>query len=305
MRPLSTNDNTSQEIRSEIDEIIARAMAEYANAKGIDVFTETPVAAQTPPPVEEEEPEYEAIPRNSESVLVSESTSRFSSAIWFDKIQTKTITLAGLGGIGSYVAFLLARMNPERIILYDDDVVEEANMSGQLYSRNNIGQAKVHATNSNLIDFANYYNTFVFNERFTSESTPTGIMICGFDNMDARKQYYYKWKSLVDTFPEETQRMCLFIDGRLAAENFQVFCITGDNKYYQSEYESKYLFSDYEADETICSYKQTTFMANMIGSIIVNLFVNFCANECEPLVPRDLPFYTEYNAETMFFKVKA
>lgn len=304
MRPLSTNDNTSQEIRSEIDEIIARAMAEYANAKGIDVFTETPVAAQTPPPVEEE-PEYEAIPRNSESVLVSESTSRFSSAIWFDKIQTKTITLAGLGGIGSYVAFLLARMNPERIILYDDDVVEEANMSGQLYSRNNIGQAKVHATNSNLIDFANYYNTFVFNERFTSDSTPTGIMICGFDNMDARKQYYYKWKSLVDTFPEETQRMCLFIDGRLAAENFQVFCITGDNKYYQSEYESKYLFSDYEADETICSYKQTTFMANMIGSIIVNLFVNFCANECEPLVPRDLPFYTEYNAETMFFKVKA
>jgi len=46
-------------------------------------------------------------------------------------------------------------------------------------------------------------------------------------------------------------------------------------------------------------------MANMIGSVMVNLFVNFCANECNPLVPRDLPFFTEYNADTMYFKVVA
>lgn len=63
-----------------------------------------------------------------------------------------------------------------------------------------------------------------------------------------------------------------------------------------------YLFSDFEADPTVCSYKQTTFMANMIGSVIVNLFVNFIANKCNPLIDRDLPFYTEYNAETMYFK---
>lgn len=46
-------------------------------------------------------------------------------------------------------------------------------------------------------------------------------------------------------------------------------------------------------------------MANMIGSIIVNLFVNFIANQCDPLIDRDLPFYTEYNAETMYFKTVA
>ena len=68
-------------------------------------------------------------------------------------------------------------------------------------------------------------------------------------------------------------------------------------------YEKEFLFRDSEAEETLCSYKQTTFMANMIGSVMVNLFVNFCANECNPLIPRDLPFFTEYSADTMFFKV--
>ena len=80
-------------------------------------------------------------------------------------------------------------------------------------------------------------------------------------------------------------------------------CITGDADYNIKKYEKDYLFRDSEAEETICSYKQTTFMANMIASVMVNLFVNFCANECDPLVPRDLPFFTEYSAETMFFKV--
>lgn len=32
----------------------------------------------------------------------NESTSRFSSAIWYDKIQQQTIILAGLGGIGRF-----------------------------------------------------------------------------------------------------------------------------------------------------------------------------------------------------------
>ena len=44
-------------------------------------------------------------------------------------------------------------------------------------------------------------------------------------------------------------------------------------------------------------------MANMIASIMVNVFVNFVANECNPLMPRDVPFLTQYSADTMFFKV--
>ena len=90
----------------------------------------------------------------------------------------------------------------------------------------------------------------------------------------------------------------------MAAEEFQVFCIQGNDIRAMELYEKEWLFDDSEAEETLCSYKQTTFMANMIGSIIVNLFVNFVANECEPLFPRDVPFLTTYDASNMYFKVE-
>lgn len=59
-----------------------------------------------------------------------------------------------------------------------------------------------------------------------------------------------------------------------------------------------------KAEATVCSYKQTTFCASMIASYMVNMFVNFVANECNPLVPRTLPFYTYYNAETLYLKIE-
>lgn len=43
---------------------------------------------------------HEEIPPNSDSFLVDESTSRFSSAIWYEKIKSQTVLLAGIGGIG-------------------------------------------------------------------------------------------------------------------------------------------------------------------------------------------------------------
>lgn len=244
------------------------------------------------------------IPPNSGSLLVDEATSRFSGAIWYSAIQSKTITLAGVGGIGSYVGFLLARLKPAGLYLYDPDIVEQANMSGQLYGSGDLGQAKVSSLHRMLQVYANYYNSVAYQERFTAESEATDIMICGFDNMEARKLFFDAWEDRLMSKPEEERGKMLFIDGRLAAEEFQVFTIQGNDIRAIREYRSKWLFSDAAADETICSYKQTTFMANMIASVMVNLFVNFVANECNPIIDRDVPFMTQYSADTMYFKVE-
>lgn len=235
---------------------------------------------------------------------MDEATSRFSSAIWYENIQKKTVILAGVGGIGSYVGFLLARMKPASMFIYDDDIVEAVNMSGQLYGQSDLGRVKVSALAEMIRNYAGYSSVFAINERFTNESEASDIMICGFDNMAARRLFFNKWVNHVQSKPEEERKNCLFIDGRLAAEEFQVLCIKGDDEYNISRYNNEFLFSDAEADETICSYKQTTFCANMIASYMVNLFVNFCANQCEPLIDRDLPFLTTYNAETMYLKTE-
>lgn len=247
---------------------------------------------------------HQEIPTNSATLLVDEATSRFSSAIWYENIQKKTIILAGVGGIGSYVGFLLARMKPASMFIYDNDIVEAVNMSGQLYGQSDLGRPKVSALTEMIRNYAGYSSVFAISERFTTESEASDIMICGFDNMAARGLFFNKWVNHVQSKPEKERKNCLFIDGRLAAEEFQVLCIKGDDEYNINRYNNEFLFSDTEADATVCSYKQTTFCANMIASYMVNLFVNFCANQCEPLIDRDLPFLTTYNAETMYLKTE-
>lgn len=241
---------------------------------------------------------------NSGSLNVAENTSRFSGAIWFEEIKKKTIILAGLGGIGSYVCFLLARMQPTSLFIYDNDIVEAANMSGQLFGRADVDRYKVDAMADMVSMYANYNSVFAIRERFTSTCEAADIMICGFDNMEARKTFFTKWRANAQLKPLSERKHCLFIDGRLSAEYFQVFCITGDDAPAQEAYVEKALFSDEEADETVCSYKQTTYMANMIGSVMVNLFTNFVANEVAGAPIRELPYLTTYDGNSMQFKIE-
>lgn len=252
------------------------------------------------------ESEHQEIPVNSQTITVDETTSRFSGAIWYEEIQKQVVTLAGVGGVGSYVGFLLGRLKPQRLIIYDPDRVETVNMSGQLYGQTDVGNYKSVALSIMIRNYANYNNIVALNDRFDANSEATDIMICGFDNMEARKVFYERWKQRVLSYPtgSNDRKKCLFIDGRLAAEEFQVLSIQGNDDRAMKEYEDKWLFSDVEAEETICSYKQTTFMANMIASVMVNIFVNFVANRCNPIIDRDVPFFISYDASTMFTKVE-
>lgn len=245
------------------------------------------------------------IPENSPTLLIEESTSRFSTAVWYDEVKGKSVLLAGLGGIGSYVGFLLSRLRPYKLMLIDGDEVEMSNMSGQLYSRLDASNhsSKVRALERFLGDYSDYLDVYGVFGRYTQQSTPADIMICGFDSMSSRKTFYNSWKRHVLGLEDKSK--ALFIDGRLAAEEFQVFCIKGDDLYHMEQYEDKWLFSDAEADETVCSYKQTSHCAAMIASVIVNLFVNFVANQCNPIIDRDLPFMTSYDASTIYFKTES
>ena len=291
---IAATQESSSEPQQDISIEVNAPTTDYPNA---------PVAADTP------DTPNEKLPVNSETITIDMSTSRFSGAVWYKKVQEKTIILAGLGGIGSYCAFLLSRMKPAQIIMYDPDVVEQVNMSGQFYSQSDIGKTKAQAMTDMIHSYGNYFGVFSVDERFTESSSPADIMICGFDNMEARKIFFNKWKSHVLSKPEEERKHCLFIDGRLAAEEFQVLCLRGDDEYNIERYNREWLFTDGEADVTLCSYKQTTFMANMIGSVMTNLFVNFCANDLEgeekPMMERDLPFLTSYDASMMMFSTEA
>lgn len=251
------------------------------------------------------EPASTPLPLNSPSLLVDEATTRFSGASWFDEIQKSRVIIAGIGGIGSNVAFQLARMAPANITLYDEDIVERVNMAGQLYSTNDIGQRKVDAIASMISAYTLAKQINAVPSKFTDSTEAGDIMICGFDNMAARKTFYNSWKSHVQTLTPDSRAKCLFLDGRLSIDTLQIFCIQGDDKVNMDRYETEFLFSDFQAEHTICSMKQTTYLACMIGSLMVNLFTNFIANSLNPVIPYDLPFFTEYDSPNMLFKTQS
>ncbi len=273
--------------------------------EGNDIDLEESEEEESVATTENNTPDNTKIPLNSPTLLIDESTTRFSGAEWFNEIQKARIIIAGIGGIGSNVAFQLARMIPANLTLYDDDNVEMVNMAGQLFCSNDIGEAKVNAIANMIHNYASMKQVLAIKDKFTSDKEPGDIMICGFDNMVARKVFFNSWHNHILDKPENERSKCLYLDGRLNMDTLQILCIRGDDQYNIERYEKEFLFADYEADTTVCSMKQTTYLACMIGSLMVNLFTNFIANSLNPIIPYDLPFFTEYDAQNMLFKTES
>ncbi len=66
------------------------------------------------------------------------------------KLASATVGIAGLGGLGSNVASLLARAGVGRLIIADFDYVEPENLTRQQYFTDQTGKSKVDCTTENL-----------------------------------------------------------------------------------------------------------------------------------------------------------
>lgn len=230
---------------------------------------------------------------------LSETNSRFRGAPWFRNAQ-QDVTLIGCGSLGSWIATFLGRvLGDKTLTLQDPDLVELANLSGQNFGLSDVGISKVGALNAKLHDQNPLLQRDIYSTHFTSNSDGEPIMITGLDNMATRKLAYFKWRQACD----KTSLPCLFIDARMNAEAWQIFCLTPDNTKALKEYEDKWLFPQEEADPGICSYKQTAYASAMCASYVVNLYINFCANLSEEApVKRFLPFMMEYEASQMILR---
>ncbi len=240
-----------------------------------------------------ETPVEESIEDITEETQISAQYNRFKGADWFEIVQEQNVILAGLGGIGSWVSLFLSRLGPKTISLYDDDRFEEHNLSGQAFRIKSLGRYKVEEAASIATDFSNYTRCYSFSSKYTERNSTSKIMICGFDNMGARKLFYNKWK---ENIIQEESHEYLFIDGRLTADMFQLFCIQGNDAYVQDEYERNWLFEDEDADDTDCTFRQTSHIAAMLGTYITTYFTNFCSNLSPDNFPKRIPWFMEYNS---------
>jgi molybdopterin/thiamine biosynthesis adenylyltransferase len=209
--------------------------------------------------------------------------SRFSSAPWYG--VKKEIVVGGAGGIGSWLTLMLTRIG-HQIYLYDNDNIDTTNMAGQLYTYESIGKSKVSAIKEICSDFNNYDNVIAMNELYDDGSMGAHVMMSCFDNMDARKTMFDEWLSIQDAIENP-----VFIDGRMTAEQGQVFCVHNEETI---EKYKEHLFESDEAEELPCSFKATSHNGAMIASRMVAVLNNFIANKREGMDMRTVPFYQMY-----------
>ena len=225
-----------------------------------------------------------------ENELLNLNHSRFSDAEWYDK---KSIIIGGVGGIGSWVSLFLSRIG-HNIIVYDIDVVDRTNMAGQLYSYKSIGKNKTEAIASVVSDFnGDRDNVTILNVKYDKDSMSNSIVMSCFDNMEARKNMFNNWIEYIDSVDEDEKAKCIFIDGRMTAEQGQIYFVTPDkiDQYKET------LFLDSEAEELPCSFKATTHNGAMIASQMVAGLNNFIVNYKSGFKFRTLPFSIKYGLE--------
>ena len=70
--------------------------------------------------------------------------------------ESATVAICGLGGLGSNIAFSLARAGIGKLILIDFDSVDITNLHRQQYKANQIGTSKTDALKENLLEIAPY-----------------------------------------------------------------------------------------------------------------------------------------------------
>lgn len=210
---------------------------------------------------------------------------RFSDAPWFEKLKSTYILLLGAGGIGSWVGFALSRIGCN-FTVFDMDSVEAHNLGGQLFNTTHINKLKTEALKEVCYAFSGHENVIRSAGRYEEGSYTNPIVIAAFDNMAARKLAFDKWKQFVIESSEEEAKNCVFIDGRLLAEDYQVYAVTKDKI---EEYE-KTLFSDSEVEEVLCTLKATTHCSMGIASEIISCLTNFIANRVYGFEARELPF---------------
>lgn len=220
---------------------------------------------------------------------------RFKDAIWYKGRQTVVSPIiGGAGGIGSWLAFFLARAGFTPTV-YDHDTFELHNMGGQLVDHAHIGSSKVDS----LTDIINEFSDETINgiqELFTEKSMYSPVMFSAFDNMSARKIMFDRWLKGSQSFTKygAYKYLPIFIDGRLLMEQMQIFCIRREDKENIEDYKKNHLFDDSEAPDELCTAKQTTHSAAMIAGFMTGFFTNHISNVTLEEEVRKVPYQTEY-----------
>ncbi|MFW9993331.1 MAG: ThiF family adenylyltransferase [Candidatus Odinarchaeota archaeon] len=120
----------------------------------------------------------------------------FGYDVDFDKLRDKKVVIAGVGGVGSVTAELLARCGLGTLTILDMDIIEEVNLNRLGFRSEDVGKPKVEAIQSYLekinpdVKVEPYHGDICsesFEERFESLLETADLLLIGLDNVPTRQ----------------------------------------------------------------------------------------------------------------------
>jgi molybdopterin/thiamine biosynthesis adenylyltransferase len=229
-----------------------------------------------------------------------QSYGRFKTLPWFNSIAQSRIMVFGQGGIGSWLTFLLARTGAN-LFTIDDDTVEDSNLAGQLYGASSIKKKKVQAMKEIVAAMCGENNITAIDEKVILASEGSqwrayismcDVVCVSFDSIAARRLVYNVWKL-------EGKENSLFVDGRMSAEQGQIFTLEKKAEVEAVQFYEDSFFDDSILPEAPCTAKATSHCGALISSLMVSQITNWFTNQTPGTMQRvltsQLDFYLPVN----------
>ena len=187
--------------------------------------------------------------------LLNEHLTRQSDLIPSDKIQALKVLIVGCGAVGSWTSIMLAKMGVTNFRLVDFDAVDVVNLNSQFFTEDQEGLAKVSALGINIDEFTGISSELrnaKIQDDIQTHLVDYDIVLLAADSMEVRK------------WCVENLSYKLAIDGRMAAEEWQIYTTTKETT---GDYMASW-FPDSEGVQERCTSKATGYCALGIASQI-------------------------------------
>lgn len=199
-------------------------------------------------------------------MAVEERYSRHWGLIDVERLHTTKITIVGTGSVGSFTALTLVKMGAHLIEVFDDDLIDEVNISNQFFRVKDVGEYKVDALQSLISDFE---GISIMNHpmKCTKGDDLSGIVIVALDSMLPRKRI---WDGV-----KNNDKVDLFIDPRMGGRVARIYAVnpkTGIEAY------EKTLYTDDDSAPERCTERTIIYNVLGIASFIAKLIEDHFAS---------------------------
>ena len=100
----------------------------------------------------------------------------------FSKLQSSTVAIFGIGGVGSFTVEALARSGIGHLILIDKDNVDVTNINRQIHALNStVGKSKVEIMRKRILDINPAAQVDIIQKFYLHSENAEDFFICGYD----------------------------------------------------------------------------------------------------------------------------